>query len=197
MRSPSCANCPRDRSGSPPAGMPLRRCCGVNTRAFRASSQDRWSARAAAATMGSPGYRCLRRVSSTPVTNANGGAGGPHASGATSPSSKLRLPSLKAQTSPNEPGDKALEARIRELVALLARKSTTKPTAKHTDQEFEQRVRAECEKRNHPAALSGNPCSLVAVNKARKGVMTRNVYRKILGCLHPDNGASEKMLNEV
>src|ERR1700719_3923375 len=28
MRSANCANCPRDRSGSPPAGMPLRRCCG-------------------------------------------------------------------------------------------------------------------------------------------------------------------------
>src|SRR6266850_2450845 len=27
-RSASCANCPRDRCGSPPAGMPLRRCCG-------------------------------------------------------------------------------------------------------------------------------------------------------------------------
>jgi DNA-binding transcriptional LysR family regulator len=28
MRSASYANCPRDRSGLPPAGMPLRRCCG-------------------------------------------------------------------------------------------------------------------------------------------------------------------------
>jgi DNA-binding transcriptional LysR family regulator len=41
---------------------------------FSGLLQDRWSARAAAATIGSPGYRCLRRVSSTPVTNANGGS---------------------------------------------------------------------------------------------------------------------------
>ena len=28
MRSASCANCPRDHSGSPPAGMRLRQFCG-------------------------------------------------------------------------------------------------------------------------------------------------------------------------
>ena len=28
MRSANCANCPRDRSGSPPARMPLGRYCG-------------------------------------------------------------------------------------------------------------------------------------------------------------------------
>jgi hypothetical protein len=57
------------------------------------------------------------------------------------------------------------------------------------DLEFEQRVQQEIRKRLNEMVLpSLNKKSADAerIIKSRKGVMTRNEYKKILGCLHPD-----------
>jgi hypothetical protein len=68
------------------------------------------------------------------------------------------------------------------------------------DLEFELRVRAEVKRLidefwrlDYDQHLADADATI----KARKGVMSRSTFRKILGCLHPDRGASEKMLGEA
>lgn len=60
------------------------------------------------------------------------------------------------------------------------------------DVEFEQRVLAECRKRLEETILPSYNKSYAEyqdVIKARKGIMDRTTYKKILSCLHPDRVA--------
>jgi hypothetical protein len=67
------------------------------------------------------------------------------------------------------------------------------------DLQFEQRVQQEYQDRLNEFLPDYHKklADADAVVKARSGVMSRRIYRKIWACLHPDEGASKELLAEA
>src|ERR1035437_719181 len=92
-----------------------------------------------------------------------------------------------------EAGKRAAEAQIDPAtLSVTAREKFDAAIRQHKhklDMEFEQRVRAECQSRIEQVILPEYTKEIEdarAVLKARKGVMPRAAFKKILACLHPD-----------